>query len=614
MYMIEKYYLPNHPELDIEFSIYPTDGNSYTNKINTILESSPTSDTAPDIFTLDSAFVKHYVESDKTGDLRNIGFTNEELSDTFPVVAQIGQTSTGIQKGLSWQSTPGVLFYRASLAERYLGITSPEEFQEKVKDWDSFLQTAEELKIASEGACKMVVGSGDIWNAYMYNRNVGWVANGELIIADELLDFEELCKTMEADDLTHKGSAWSEVWFAGMRGELETLCYFLPTWGLQYTLKPNCVTDWDSFDPDSEENIQNATENGTYGDWRLTIGPTSYSWGGTWICTNSAKIAIADSAKKAAIHDLLYFFSLDEEWLVQYAQDSGDFVSSTSAVETIISSGDTSDPFLGGQSPYDIFATAAALANGSLVGEYDGTIEQLWNEYVTNPYSRGEKDLETCLDEFKYAVSAIYPEFPYNPEPTLSRMIIMQNYYHESFSPIDTNRFFVMPINTDATILLESINSASNSTITPLYEVQGESIQLENENIHAVAPGPSTITVSLVSTDENIQESFLSANIIVIDPLKTVFIPSSVTWLETEAFKGIGAECIVLSSDIWVIESNCFANCPNLKTVIWVGDPSLVRVSSPFTSTSSILFLSGNGLMPSGFSPANTGITSFTGF
>ena len=404
--MIEKYYLPNHPELDIEFQIYPTDGNAYTTKVDNTFGANAASEEAPDIFTLEAAFVKHYVESDWTGDLKDIGFTDEELAAAFPVMAQIGQSAAGVQKGLSWQSTPGVLMYRASLAEKDLGVTSPEEMQAKVADWDTFLETAEELKTASNGECKMVIGAGDIWNAYQYQRSEGWVVDNKLVIDDELLDFEELCKTLEEDDLTHKGDAWSEVWFAGMRGELPTLCYFLPTWGLHYTLKPNCVAGWDAENPDSEENIKNATENGTYGDWRITDGPVAYSWGGTWMGINAAKAAQADDAKKAAMHDLIKFFTLDDDFLTQYAKDSGDFVGSKTAVDKILAEGGTPNPFLGGQDHYAIFASAAALANGSLMSEYDDTINKLWSDYVTTPYTKGEKDLDTCLAEFKTAVAA----------------------------------------------------------------------------------------------------------------------------------------------------------------------------------------------------------------
>ena len=406
--MIEKYYAPNHPELEFDFQIYPTDGSAYTTKVDTLLGSDAASDEAPDIFTLEAAFVKHYVEMDWTGDLKDIGFTDEELSVAFPVMAQIGQNSAGVQKGLSWQSTPGVLMYRASLAEKYLGVTSPEEMQAKVADWDTFLETAEELKEKSEGACKMVTGSGDIWNAYQYQRAAGWVVDGKLNIDDELLDFEELVKTMYQDDLTQKSGAWNETWFAGMAGQNETLCYFLPTWGLHYTLKPHCGDG--TNDKMTEEEL--ATYNlesgkGTYGDWRITDGPVAYSWGGTWMGVNAAKVATADDAKKAAMHDLIKFVTLDDDFLTQYAADSGDFVGSAKAVETILANGGTPNPFLGGQDHYAIFAKAAALANGALMSQYDATINDLWSKNVTSPYEAGEvEDINEAIANFKTAVAA----------------------------------------------------------------------------------------------------------------------------------------------------------------------------------------------------------------
>ena len=392
--MIEKYYAPTHPEIEFDFQIYPTDGDAYTTKVDTLLGSDAASDEAPDIFTLEAAFVKHYVEMDWTGDLKDIGFTDDELAVAFPVMAQIGQNAAGVQKGLSWQSTPGVLMYRASLAEKYLGVTSPEEFQEKVADWDTFLETAEELKEKSEGACKMITGSGDIWNAYQYQR--------------ALLDFEELCKTLEQDDLTQKAGAWGETWFAGMQGVNETLCYFLPTWGLHYTLKPNCgqgTNDKMSEEELATYNLENG--NGTYGDWRITDGPVAYSWGGTWMGVNAAKVATADDAKKAAMHDLIKFFTLDDDFLTQYAADSGDFVGSAKAVETILANGGTPNPFLGGQDHYAIFAKAAALANGALMSQYDATINDLWSKNVTSPYEAGEvEDIEEAIKNFKDAVAA----------------------------------------------------------------------------------------------------------------------------------------------------------------------------------------------------------------
>ena len=413
--MIEKYYAPNHPEIEFEFQIYPTDGGEYTSKVDNLLAVDGAAADAPDIFTLEAAFVKHYTNGEAkegvpyTADLKEVGFTDEELSTAFPIMAQIGQDPNGVQKGLSWQSTPGALMYRASLAEKYLGITDPEAFQEKVEDWDAFLETAKELKEASAGACKMVCGSGDIWNAYQYQRAQGWVVDGALVIDAKLQDYLDLVYELEVEDLTQKAGAWGETWFAGMRGDIETLCYFLPTWGLHYTLKPNCVAGADGSMSDDELKALSDANGGTYGDWRMVAGPVGYSWGGTWIGANAAKVATMDDATKKAVHDLIYFFTLNEEWLLQYAHDSGDFVGSNAAVEAYLAEGEHPNPFLGGQDHYAIFAQAANLADGSLMTEYDETINTAWNDFVTEPYTHGEMERDEAIQAFKDEVASKLP-------------------------------------------------------------------------------------------------------------------------------------------------------------------------------------------------------------
>ena len=409
--MIAKYYAPSHPNVKINYTIYPTDGGEYTSKVDALMASAATSEEAPDIFTLEAAFVKKYVNSDWTADLMgDLGITEEEVAAAIPVMRQIGTSNVnGKLKGLSWQSTPGALMYRASLAEKYLGVTTPEEFQAKVADWDLYMETAAELNEASEGAVKMVVGEGDVWNAYQYNREYGWVVDGKLVIDDVLYDFLDMMKVMEEDDLSNKGNAWSEVWFAGMKTDT-TLCFFLPTWGLHYTLKPNCgyTTNGDMND----EQLKAACEadGGTYGDWRMVPGPVGYSWGGTWIGANAAKVAEMSEAKKAAVKDFILFFTMSEEFLYQYAKDSGDFVGSNAVVEKILAEGGTPNPFLGGQDHYSIFAEAANLANGAIMTDYDETMNNYWRDYVTNPYTKGEKELDDCIAEFKAQVSAQFPE------------------------------------------------------------------------------------------------------------------------------------------------------------------------------------------------------------
>lgn len=409
--MIEKYYAPNHPEIKFNFVIYPTDGGEYTSKVDTLLAADANSADAPDIFTLEAAFVKKYTNSDLTADLKDVGFTDEDFATCIPAMLQIGtDTRTGAQKGLAWQSTPGALMYRASLAEEYLGVTSPEEFQELVSDWDTFMETADELNEVSEGAVKLFCSTGDIWNAFKYNREQGWVVDGKLVIDDVLYDYLDMLKIAEEDNLYAKGSAWTETWFAGMSGNTQIMCYLLPTWGLHYTLKPHCAEG--AADSMSDEELAALSEQvgGTYGDWRMVAGPVGYAWGGTWVGANAAKVASADEAKLAAIKDVIRFFTLDEDFLYQYAMDSGDFVSNNTVVDRIVAEGGTPNPFLGGQDHYSIFAQAANLADASTLTEYDETIDSLWDTHCTQPYIKGEKDLDTAIADFKAQVSAQFTD------------------------------------------------------------------------------------------------------------------------------------------------------------------------------------------------------------
>lgn len=409
--MIDKYYAPAHPNVEITYTVYPTDGGEYTSKVDNLLAASATSAEAPDVFTLEAAFVKKYVNSDWTADLMgDLGFTEEELAPAIPVMRQIGTSNVNGQlKGLSWQSTPGALMYRADLAEKYLGVTTPEEMQAKVADWDTFMETAAELNEASAGATKMIVGAGDIWNAYQYNREQGWVVDGKLVIDDALYDYLDLCKVLEEDDLSNKGTAWTETWFNGMKTD-STLCFLLPTWGLHYTLKPNCGFSTNSNMNDEELKAACEKDGGTYGLWKMVAGPVGYSWGGTWIGANAAKVAEMSDAKKAAVKDFIKFFTLDEDFLYTYAKDSGDFVGNNNVVDKILAEGGTPNPFLGGQDHYAIFAEAANLANGAIMTDYDEKINSLWSDHVTTPYSKGEKELDDCIAEFKAQVAAQFPE------------------------------------------------------------------------------------------------------------------------------------------------------------------------------------------------------------
>ena len=109
----------------------------------------------------------------------------------------VATDSNGQIKGSSWQADPGLFLYRRSLAEKYLGVKTPEEMQEKVKDWDTFLATAREVNEKSAGATKLIPSNGDVWQVVRTVRSTPWVDEAyNLVIDDQVKWYFDFAKTL----------------------------------------------------------------------------------------------------------------------------------------------------------------------------------------------------------------------------------------------------------------------------------------------------------------------------------------------------------------------------------------------------------------------------------
>lgn len=69
-----------------------------------------------------------------------------DLADQYPFTKTTASDQNGVQRGSTWQCCPGLLVYRRDIAKDVFGTDDPAVIGEKVKDWDTLKQTAEELK------------------------------------------------------------------------------------------------------------------------------------------------------------------------------------------------------------------------------------------------------------------------------------------------------------------------------------------------------------------------------------------------------------------------------------------------------------------------------------
>nr|WP_318692546.1 ABC transporter substrate-binding protein [uncultured Treponema sp.] len=378
--MITKYFQEDgrfKGKYEIEYSLTPTD--QFPNKLDPVLASGSG---CPDVFALEDAFVRKYVESGLLLDLTDV--YNEIKDKMIAYPAEVG-TYNGKVYGLSWQVTPGAVFYRRSLAKKYLGTDDPAEVQKALANWDKFLETAELLKNKSNGNCYIISSTGDLFKPYASGRKDPWVVNNKLVVDPLMEEYMKMCKVLKDRGLEGRVGQWSEGWFAGMKGVLadeagntkEVFSYFLPTWGLHYVLKTNAPE--------------------TSGDWAMCAGPVGYRWGGTWVG------AWAKTKNPNAAKELIKYVATDDTFLENWAKDTGDVVSNAKVIAKV--KDNFSEAFLGGQNHYAEFAEMAKSVNGRLSQGTDQAIEGIFGEAVGS-YVNGEKSMEQAIADFKEQVAA----------------------------------------------------------------------------------------------------------------------------------------------------------------------------------------------------------------
>lgn len=383
--MIENNYLKDYPDLPYEVEVVVVPNENYQQKLDPALASGKS---APDVFALEAAFVKKYVDSKFTADLSTIGIDKNSV-DTLQYVMDVATDESGALKGLSWQATPGAFFYRRSIADKYLGTSDPAEVQAMVSDFDKFYEVAQKINAESNGEVKAISSLGDLTNVFFAARNDGWIVDNKFTVDPMINTLMEMGKKYESEGLTNQAEQWTETWFSSMSGD-DVLGYFLPTWGLHYVLKTNA------------ENADTGVS--TSGDWAMIQGPASYFWGGTWVAMREGT-EMQDASKA-----LIEYLTLNEEFLTTWANESGDFVSNQKVVDSI--KDDFSEEFLAGQNHYAAFAEMAPSIDASILTGSDLDINDLFNEQLT-AYSKGEKDLDTAMADFKAGVQNLFPSLDY---------------------------------------------------------------------------------------------------------------------------------------------------------------------------------------------------------
>jgi ABC-type glycerol-3-phosphate transport system substrate-binding protein len=374
-----------YPNAEVDLTIVSPSVVEYTQKtLNAVVSGVD----APDIFQAWSQTIGQIKDSNLWENLSAPPYNAEEIADKLvPYTVDVGRDAQGNIRALSFQATIGGVFYRRSLAKKYLGTDDPEKVGQMFSTEAGMLEVAEKIKKGSNGTISFMGDPSSLTFMYLCSREEPWVKDGKLIIDPMVDHLFDLAKTIRDNGYDAKIKDFTAPWFGTMQNST-VFSYALPTWGLNYILMPNA--------PD------------TAGDWAVTNGPKPYIEGGVWIGINK------DSKNKELAWEYLKYVLLDVDSLFKIGTERGVFVSCIEAQDKIaeeVTTGPAID-FLGGQQCYNYFREHILEVKPELITMYDQSIMDFMNNEI-EAYITGKKTKSKAMQSLIDSTLNAYPELSY---------------------------------------------------------------------------------------------------------------------------------------------------------------------------------------------------------
>ena len=372
-------------DVTVKWTITPSDDNAYQNNLDSVLPNNADADADDkvDIFLMEADYALKYVNSDVTMSLKDLGITDDDLSDQFDYTKDIVKDEKGNIKGSSWQACSAGLIYNRQAAKDILGTDDPDEVQKAVADWDTFNDTATKAK---EKGYKIVSTVNDTYRVYSNNVSKPWVTDGKVTVDDNIKKWVDDSKKLVDAGETTTADLWSDDWSKGFFPDGKVFCYFGPAWLINF-----------SMHADEDGSIANQ------GGWGLCVGPQSFYWGGTWIA------AATGTDNPTLVKDIILKMTTDQDILKEIAVDDSDCVNSKTVLDALASDSSFGNKILGGQNPYAQLEAGAEKVDMSNISPYDQGCNEEFQSAMKN-YFDGNATYDEALDQFKKAIVEKYPD------------------------------------------------------------------------------------------------------------------------------------------------------------------------------------------------------------
>ena len=374
---------------EIHWIINPNQDGVYQQKLDEALlqQADASVDDKVDIFLSETDYVFKYTDKDAdvAMPLTDLGIDPDvDMADQYDFTRTTASDSDGVQRGSTWQCCPGLLVYRRDIAKDTFGTDDPEKIAEKVQDWTTIKETAQELK---DKGYYTFASYADTFRLYGNSIAESWVQPGETTINvdQKIMDWVNDSKEwLDAGYLnsTVKGQ-WNDDWNKSMGSQSKVFAFLLPAWGIDFVLNPN----WD----------------GDEGAWAVTTPPQEYNWGGSYIH------AATGTDNPEHVKDIILAMTAEQDNLLKISKDYSDFTNTKTGMNQATTDEAFSSEFLGGQNPFTYFAPVAENIKIAPLSAYDqGCVELIQNSF--SDYLQGKVDFEKAKANFETAIIERYPD------------------------------------------------------------------------------------------------------------------------------------------------------------------------------------------------------------
>lgn len=372
-------------DVTVKWNITPSKDMAYQKNLDATLQkqASAAADEKIDIFLVEADYALKYVDTDYTVAVKDLGITDTDTANQYKYTKDIVTDSKGVLKGVSWQGCPGVLIYSREVAKDVFGTDDPAKVQEKVKDWDTFNKTAEEVKAKGY---YMVSGYDDTYRVFSNNVSGKWVQDGKVVIDPALMSWVEQTKDFTEKGYNNKSSLWGDTWNKGFYADGKVFCYFGPAWFVDFSMQ-----------------VGDAKSIAANGGWAATEGPQGFFWGGTWIC------AANGTDNKTLVADIMKQLTTNETIMKEIVVADNDFVNNKPAMEAMAADTSYKNAVLGGQNPLAMFCAGAEKIDLSNLSAYDQGCNDTFQAAMKD-YFDGNATLDDALAKFKKDIVVKFPE------------------------------------------------------------------------------------------------------------------------------------------------------------------------------------------------------------